>query len=121
MRYGQVGWWTRRKPKTFPNAQAEGWETRRKNMNNVTEIDVGNHVECDLCCKDFTNLDTPGGFLFSSKGVGPCCAEKFEADVRRFKEEDAITDRCPPGMAFRDWILNLRGGDNKIRVYGGGA
>ena len=75
-------------------------------------------VVCDLCNKDFTNLQDPGGLLLGSKGVGPCCAEKFEKDVRRFGEESYIRARCPEGKPFAEWILELRGegAGNTIRV-----
>lgn len=85
----------------------------------VEIIDVGEHVECDLCSKSFDGLPDSGGFLFGSKGVCPDCAPRFEADIKRFGEESYIKARCPVGMSFRDWILRLRGGDNTIKIYTG--
>ena len=58
-------------------------------------IDVGVHVFCDLCGKDFTDSSTSGGFLFGSKAVGPCCCESQEQKINEIGEEWNIKDRCP--------------------------
>jgi len=41
-------------------------------------IDGGTIVLCDVCCKDFSNLDTHGGFLlFGGWAVCPDCDQSF--------------------------------------------
>lgn len=85
----------------------------------IEQFDIADHVECDGCSKVFTDSDEPGGILFGSKGYGPCCAAKMEADIKRFGEEQYIRDRCPPGMAFKEWVLKLRGGNNTVTILSG--
>lgn len=85
----------------------------------IQTIDIGDHVECDMCGKDFTGSDDPGGFLFHSQAVGPCCAARVESDAKRYGEESPIRGRCTPGMAFAAWVLALRGGENTIRILTG--
>lgn len=82
-----------------------------------SEIDVGNTVVCDMCNADFTNSDKQGGFLFGSKGVCPDCQDRVMSDIKKYNEEYYIKGYCPEGMSFKDWILKLRNGDNKIRFY----
>lgn len=83
----------------------------------IESIDVGDSVQCDLCSKEYKGSDAKGGFLFMSKGVCPECAPKFEADCRNYGEEGFIRARCPPQMTFHAWIMQIRGGDNTVRVY----
>ena len=81
--------------------------------------DIGNHVECDGCSKDFSASDECGGILFGSSGFGPCCEERTLKYIRKYNEEIYIKGRCPPGMSFRDWILRLRNGNNTITILTG--
>jgi hypothetical protein len=80
------------------------------------EIDIGNKVICDMCGEDWTNRTESGGFLFGSYGVCPTCAPDFLRKVKGYREEWNIRAWCPAGMSHRDWIIGLRGGNNKI-VY----
>lgn len=82
-----------------------------------TTIDIGDYVECDMCCKDFTNSDAKGGILFGTKGVCPECAPRIEADAERFGESQFIRGRCPDGMTFKDWVLQIRGGNNTVTIH----
>lgn len=76
----------------------------------VQELPVGDHVECDQCGKDYTSDPASGGFLLTSKGVGPCCAARVEALCRQYGEEGYITARCPADLSFADWVRrDLRG------------
>jgi len=79
--------------------------------------DVGNSVVCDWCGDDFTKSNEIGGFLFGSKAVCPHCCEKVEKQIYDFGEEKYIKAYCPPTMPFRKWVLQLRGGDNTIKIY----
>ncbi len=85
----------------------------------IERIDIGNHVECDMCCKDFTESEEGGGFIFGSKAVGPCCAAKIERDAREYGEEKYIKGRCIPDMSFAAWVLALRDGNNTIEFRTG--
>ena len=66
----------------------------------ITELDIGATVICDLCSTDFSSSDEKGGFLFGSKGVCPRCAPNFEAKVKAYKEEEYIRDRAREGETF---------------------
>ena len=83
------------------------------------EIDVGDYVECDICCRNYTGKPDEGGLLFGSKGVCPRCAPGMEESAKKYGEEQYIKARCPKGMAFAAWIVSLRGGDNTIRILTG--
>ena len=79
-------------------------------------IDIGEEVCCDICNEDFTNSDEEGGFLFGSKAYCPKCAEKRLPAIKSYNEEHYIKAYCPKGMSFRQFVLNLRGGDNTIKI-----
>lgn len=80
------------------------------------EFDIGNTVICDGCSEDYTNSDESGGFLFTSHAVCPRCAPESLKRIQNFREEKYIRARCPKGVSFKDWILYLRNGNNKITV-----
>lgn len=82
----------------------------------VEVFDIGDHVECDLCSKDFTHSDAKGGFLFLSKGVCPVCAPHFEADIMGYNEEQYIRDRARPDETFKAFIMRVRGGNNTVTI-----
>lgn len=82
-------------------------------------IPVGRTVLCDIDDTDLTDDPRSGGYMFGSYGVGPCCAERHEATVRGYHEEDFIVARCPEGVSFADWIRGLRGPDAAIRITPG--
>lgn len=85
-------------------------------------IPLGRFVACDWCGEDLTDDTRTGGFMFQSKAVGPCCAERTEATIRSCDEERFIRGRCTPGMGFADWIRALRAqvpGGDEIRIYEG--
>lgn len=82
-------------------------------------IPVGANVFCDFCDEDLTADTRSGGFMFGSKAVGPCCAEKSEASIRGYGEEWNIRARCPEGVSFAGWVRGLRGPDAAITVTHG--
>lgn len=82
-------------------------------------IPVGRTILCDLCDMDLTDDPRSDGYLFDSKGVGPCCAERFAVTIRGYGEEDHIRARCPAGVSFADWIRGLRGPDAAITITPG--
>ena len=75
-------------------------------LNNFHRIvlDPGNMVVCDLCNADYTNSDRSGGIMFSGKAVCPDCTPRFEKTIKKYKEEQYITGRCPENVSFADWI-----------------
>lgn len=79
-------------------------------------VPVGRVVLCDFCDEDLTEDTRSGGFLFQSKAVGPCCAEKSLVSIRGYGEERFIRGRCPEGVSFADWVRGLRGPDAAVRV-----
>ena len=80
-------------------------------------IDIGDSVICDACGDDYTNSDDSGGFLFGSSAYCPKCAVSRLPNIKSYGEEHFIKARCPKSMSFKDWVLQLRGGDNTIKVY----
>lgn len=76
------------------------------------EIDIGDIVVCDFCNDDYTNSDSPGGALIGSYSICPKCAEKAQKS-EDFEGFDAV---CPSGMTFKQWVLEMRGGDNRIII-----
>jgi hypothetical protein len=72
---------------------------------------MGDCVICDMCGEDFTNRKEAGGFTFGSKAVCPLCAPGIEASAIAYGEACYIRERCPAGMEFRRWVIDvLRGG-----------
>ena len=84
----------------------------------TVEFDIGNLVLCDLCDKDYTLNDAVGGFLFQSKGVCPDCAPRFMAGVKRYGEEKFIRAKAQEGEPFREFVLRMRDGHNKVKISG---
>ena len=80
-------------------------------------IDIGEDVMCDICSDDYTNSDENGGFLFGSKAVCPKCAPRIMEGIEKYNEQSHIKGYCPKDMSFRAWCLELRGGNNTIRIY----
>lgn len=79
-------------------------------------IELGDHVECDFCSKDWTESDVHGGFLFESKAVCPDCAPKVLASVRQHNEMNFIREYCPRDLSFADWVRRLRYGNNQMTI-----
>jgi hypothetical protein len=82
-------------------------------------IPLGDVVLCDNDDTDLTADPRSGGFLFGSYAIGPCCAEAYMENVRRYGEEDHIRARCPEGMSFADWVRAIRGPGAAITVTPG--
>lgn len=77
----------------------------------VKRFDLGNVVICDLCGHDFTNSDEQGGLTFGSKAVCPHCTPDLEEQAKKYNETHLIGKRCPEGMSFRNFVIEiLRGG-----------
>jgi len=90
----------------------------------ISSTDIGRFVECDGCGADLTEDTRTGGFIFTNHAYGPCCAGRMLRSIRGYGEEKYIRGTCTPGMAFADWIRELRAqrpGGNEIRVYGSPA
>lgn len=91
-------------------------------MTLIGAFDVGRHVECDTCGQNLTDDPRSGGFIFSNKGVGPCCAERVMASVERYGEQRYLDGTCPPGTSFADWIRLRRAqtpGGNQVQIFSG--
>lgn len=71
---------------------------------------------CDQCNEDYTNSDEQGGILFGSHAVCPKCEARVFDGAVKYGEVNEIRAHCPDGMSFKNWVLQLRGGDNTIRV-----
>jgi hypothetical protein len=88
----------------------------------VASFDVGRYVECDFCGAVLTDDIRTGGLIFSGKGAGPCCADRVMTTIQQYGEEQYIQGRCTPGMAFADWIREVRAQTphgNEVRIIGG--
>ena len=78
---------------------------------------VGPVVNCDICNEDYTdNNDDSGGFLFEGYAYCPKCAKTGYPRICGFKEDQYITAWCPSGKSYRQWVLDLRGGDKTIKI-----
>lgn len=88
----------------------------KKLHTDIQVIQIGNHVVCDVCNDDYIDSNESGGFLFGSHAYCPKCAAKNIEAIRTYGEEGYIEEWCPPDMSFRDWVLQLRGGDNTIKI-----
>ena len=66
----------------------------------VIDIDPGDTVLCDLCNKDWTNSEVPGGFLFGSYAVCPDFTPRMRETVKEYQEEHYIRAECPPDKSF---------------------
>lgn len=86
-------------------------------LNLKESFDFGNQVVCDICDADFTGSDEVGGILFGGKACCPQCAPRIEALAIKYNEQEHIKARCPEGMAFYEWALSLRGGNNEVKIY----
>ena len=82
----------------------------------ITEIDIGNSVVCDVCNGDFTDSDESGGFLFGSNAYCPKCAEKNLPIIKGYGEERYIKAFCPENISFKDFVIGIRAGQNKITI-----
>jgi hypothetical protein len=80
----------------------------------LSERDIGDSVCCDYCSKEYRGDNTHGGFLFGSYATCPDCAPEMEKRIKSYGEERFIKARCPPELSFHDWVMTLRGGNNKI-------
>jgi hypothetical protein len=88
-------------------------------MNEPTQvIDIGDSVLCDWCSREYRGSDASGGFMYGTYATCPACAEHKEAAAAKYGEQRFIGARCPPGMTFHAWVMQLRGGDNTIKVFG---
>lgn len=87
-------------------------------MTKVEEFPVGDEVLCDFCCKDWTDSNVSGGFLFQSKAVCPQCALRTLPSIQAYGEEGFIREHCPPDLSFADWVrkLRYRTGHDKIII-----
>jgi hypothetical protein len=79
-------------------------------------IDLGDTVLCDYCNADYTESDDTGGLIVGSDAVCPRCEPDTREWLRRSGQARAITAVCPAGMSFWRFVLNIRNGDNTIRI-----
>lgn len=81
-----------------------------------TEIDIGNIVVCDGCNDDYTNSNSPGGFIFLSRAICPRCASHWMASIIANGEQSMIRAACPSGQSFAEFVRSYRGPNTKISV-----
>lgn len=91
---------------------------KQEEYNQNFVADMGDTVLCDICNEDYTESDEPGlgAFLFVGKAVCPHCAGRVMTTIRQYGEQKMISEVCPPGITFKQWVLDLRGGDNTINI-----
>ena len=75
---------------------------------NIIIMDPGDVVLCDLCNKDYTNLDELGGFVFNGNAVCPDCSAEFLEEIKKYGEEIYINSYAKVGETFKDFILRYR-------------
>lgn len=74
-------------------------------------LDVGDHVYCDACNKDYIEDEAKGGFLFGSKAICPDCAPSWEHSAKTYNETKYIVARPTDDESFRDFVYRIRGDD----------
>lgn len=79
-------------------------------------IDIGNSVLCDLCNADYTESNDTGGLVVDSSAVCPMCQPEMEKNIKKHGEEDHVDARCPEGVEFRQFILQVRNGADFIAI-----
>jgi len=77
---------------------------------------MGDSVCCDLCNKEWCGNPTSGGYLFGSYAVCPDCAHGFLATIDELHERRLIRAWCPATLSFHAWVMQLRGGDNRMVI-----
>lgn len=83
-------------------------------------VSVSGIVVCDICDKDFTELDTVGGFIFTSSAYCPECEVKGMRTIKGYGEERFIKAVCQDGVSFADFVRAYRGQANYIQISKGG-
>ena len=73
----------------------------------ITTCDLGDTVLCDMCGDDYSDRTETGGILFGSKALCPSCAPKTEREAKKYREEHYIRGRCPEGMEYRRWVIDI--------------
>lgn len=77
---------------------------------------IGQHDErvfCDAGCgQEYTNSDEKGGFILGSKAYCPTCAKDNLPTIIKYGEKSYIKAWCPEGKSFKDFVLNIRRGNN---------
>ena len=82
----------------------------------IEVFDLGDSVICDICGADYTTSNESGGFLFGSYAYCPKCAVESLKTIHQYNEQKYIKEFCPPNLSFREWCLQLRAGENTIRM-----
>lgn len=86
----------------------------------VQTFEIGDTVICDWCGKDYTNppeSEKCGGLMFGSKACCPECVPRVIKGAKEYNEESYITEYCPEGMPFKEWIIKRSGGKRTLKVY----
>jgi hypothetical protein len=83
-------------------------------------IDIGKTVICDLCNTDYTNSDEPGGMKVGCLSYCPKCEAKYGHRFRNLVRMGRIpwpeVKFFPLNQSFKQTVLELRNGDNTIRI-----
>lgn len=82
----------------------------------TTVFDLGEHVVCDFCNKDYSSSDARGGLLFGSYSTCPECVPKIEASAKANNELHIIKEYARPDETFKAFSLRLRGGNNTVVI-----
>jgi hypothetical protein len=98
--------------------------------NDTTEAHEYRIVRCKSCNARIVFLETAAGKrmpinadtveaedMFQSKAICPECEPKWRKGIAKYGEEHLIRGYCPQFMTFHAWVMQLRGGDNSIKVY----
>jgi hypothetical protein len=80
-------------------------------------IDIGDSVVCDDCSTEFRGSLATGGILVQSKAICPTCTPKWVEMLTEYDEMHLVRARCPMFKTFHAWVMELRGGDNSIKVF----
>lgn len=88
--------------------EVEMTEEEAGKFDKVIEIDVTDGtVLCDSCGDDYTTSNECGGITMGSWAVCPKCAPRVIESAKKYNEEQFLGHRCPPGMAYADWVRDV--------------
>lgn len=87
-------------------------------MKEISSEDLGTTVFCDFCGVDYSFRGDVGGMIFETKAVCPECTDGCMPSIRSYKEEKYIRAICPNNLSFWAFVVNYRGDNNKIKIYG---
>lgn len=102
----------------YPHENPIGPLWDQATLNPGTVIDIGRLVACDDCGTDYTDSPASGGFVWHNRATCPTCADRVLKVLPTQKLVRLLQSglHCAAGVSFADFVRELRGGNNTIKV-----